>query len=87
MHSLNTLLDWFRYQYKATDGKGTSKNINTMAPFYGLACAVEAGAVPEDEKEQWIGWLDEWAEWIMNDLPRTEQGGFQHSGYLGGITS
>ncbi len=68
-HSIDTVMDWFRKQYQITDGKGVSKNINTMSPMYSLACAVEDGLVPEEEKEQWTAWLKEWAEWIMNDLP------------------
>ena len=26
--------------------------------------------------------LDSWAEWVMNDMPRTEEGGLQHITYL-----
>lgn len=26
--------------------------------------------------------LDSWAEYLMHDLPRTEEGGFQHETYL-----
>ena len=26
----------------------------------------------------WLPYLDEWAEWLMNGLPRTEENGFQH---------
>ena len=29
--------------------------------------------------EKWMAWCTEWAEWIMNDLPRTSERGFQHS--------
>jgi unsaturated rhamnogalacturonyl hydrolase len=68
-YSLETALDWFRAQYRATNGKGVPKNINTMAPFYSLACAVEQDLVPAEEKAQWVSWLVEWAEWIMHDLP------------------
>jgi len=74
-------LDWFRLQYKITEGKGAPKNINTMSPFYCLACLVSDGLVPESERAQWIGWLEEWAEWIVNDLPRTKENGFQHITY------
>jgi unsaturated rhamnogalacturonyl hydrolase len=26
--------------------------------------------------------LDSWAEWVIHDLPRTDEGGFQHITYL-----
>ncbi len=40
-----------------------------MSPFYCLACAVEDNMVPAEERDQWVSWLEEWAEWIMHDLP------------------
>lgn len=50
-----------------------------MAPFYCLAEMIAQGRTdPADAR--WIGWCNEWAEWIMSDggLPKTEEGGFQH---------
>jgi hypothetical protein len=38
-----------------------------MAPFYCLAGMLYDGSVKD---ERWTRWCDEWAEWIMNDLPR-----------------
>ncbi|GFZ42929.1 hypothetical protein JCM24511_00647 [Saitozyma sp. JCM 24511] len=73
-----TALAWFESQYKITEGKGAPKNINTMAPFYCLAGMLYDGSVKD---ERWTRWCDEWAEWIMNDLPRTEENGFQHITY------
>jgi hypothetical protein len=29
----------------------------------------EQGKVDEKEKEVYKAWVDEWAEWIMNELP------------------
>ncbi|WVF71845.1 hypothetical protein IAT40_006654 [Kwoniella sp. CBS 6097] len=77
--SLQVALDWFETQWKRTDGKGAPKNINTMSPFYSLACFVEDGRTKDPK---WNGWLDEWAEWIYNDLPKTKEGGFQHMTYV-----
>ncbi len=68
-HSMAVALDWFRAQYKRTKGRGAHKNINTMSPFYCLAGAVADGLVPDEERAQWMGWLEEWAEWVMRDLP------------------
>jgi unsaturated rhamnogalacturonyl hydrolase len=47
-----------------------------MSPFYMLSRALLEGKVKD---HKWVDWCDEWAEWVMNDLPRTPEGGFQHS--------
>lgn len=77
-YSLKTALNWFEAQYTISKGKGAPKNINTMSPFYMLSRALLEGKVKD---QRWVDWCDEWAEWVMNDLPRTEEGGFQHSEY------
>jgi unsaturated rhamnogalacturonyl hydrolase len=64
-------------QYKISN-VGAPKNINTMSPFYCLSALLDDKKV--DDK-RWLQWCDEWAEWIMNDLPRTKERGFQHSEY------
>jgi unsaturated rhamnogalacturonyl hydrolase len=64
------MLDWFRDRFAA----GTpTKNINTVAPFLTLAWLYE-----ETPNSAWLPYLDEWAEWLMKGLPRTEENGFQH---------
>ncbi|KAJ7068125.1 glycoside hydrolase family 105 protein [Mycena amicta] len=64
-------LDWFRAQLEM----GTTKNINTMSPFL-------AGAYLHEAKHaNYLVHLDSWAEWVMHDLPRTSEGGFQHITY------
>lgn len=75
-YSLKTALGWFEEQYRITSGKGAPKNINTMSPFYSLSSFLADGLVTD---EKWLAWCGEWAEWVMNDLPRTPEGGFQHS--------
>jgi unsaturated rhamnogalacturonyl hydrolase len=65
--SKSTALAWFEAQYKITEGKGAAKNINTMAPFYCLAGFLYDGSVKD---ERWLAWCDEWAEWIIHELPR-----------------
>jgi unsaturated rhamnogalacturonyl hydrolase len=70
--ALRILLDWFRDRF--AEGQ-TSKNVNTVAPFITLAYLVEAG------KAEDTPYLDEWAEWVMNEMPRTEEGGLQHIVY------
>lgn len=65
-----TIEEWFLTHL----ANGTpTKNINTMAPFLTLACVQEI--CPRIE---WLPYLDAWAEWIMNEMPRTQEGGFQH---------
>ena len=53
-----------------------------MSPFYSLAAALSHGLITDPaEVARWKGWCTEWAEWVMTDLPRTSQGGFQHITY------
>ncbi len=64
------LIDYYEERFK--EGL-PSKNINTVAPMLPLAF------IYEESKE--IKYLDkclEWSEWIMKELPRTKEGGFQH---------
>lgn len=60
------------YEERLAEGL-PAKNINTAAPMLTLAFLYE-----HREKEQYLNVCVEWAEWIMKDLPRTEEGGFQH---------
>ena len=53
--------------------EGTTKNVNTMAPFLTLACRYE-----ETRDRTWLPWLEAWAEWAMRDMSRTPHGGMQH---------
>jgi unsaturated rhamnogalacturonyl hydrolase len=65
--------DWFRDRF----AEGTpTKNINTMAPFLTLACRYE-----QQGNIEWRPYLEEWAEWVMHTMPRTQSGGFQHIVY------
>ncbi|KAJ9477962.1 Unsaturated rhamnogalacturonan hydrolase [Pseudozyma hubeiensis] len=73
--SLHIIHDWFHDRF--AEG-GTTKNINTMAALLSLAFLYESSPISHPEYKQH---LIEWAEWVMNDLPRTEEGGFQHITY------
>ena len=53
--------------------EGTTKNVNTMAPFLTLAYRYE-----ETGDRTMVPWLDTWAEWAMREMPRTPHGGMQH---------
>src|ERR1700760_2878534 len=70
---LEIIKQWFSKQLAL----GTTKNINTMAPFLTLAYLYDQSKNPE-----YLSWLESWAEWAMNDLERTPFGGMQHVTYL-----
>jgi unsaturated rhamnogalacturonyl hydrolase len=62
--------DWYRDRFRA--GPPT-KNVNTMAALLTLAYLYE-----ERGEQTYLPYLDSWAEWVMHDMPRTEEGGLQH---------
>ncbi|BAO05783.1 glycosyl hydrolase [Enterococcus mundtii QU 25] len=52
------------------------KNVNTMAPILTMAYLYE-----ETGDTRYLPYLKQWAEWVMNDMPRTEEDGLQHATY------
>jgi hypothetical protein len=46
-----------------------------MSVMYSVACLLELDEqrgrkiFEDDERAMYGGWIDEWAEWVMNDLP------------------
>lgn len=71
--TLKIIDDWFA----ARMAEGTpTKNVNTVAPFLTLAYRYE-----ETGNAAWRPVLERWAEWVMYEMPRTEQGGLQHIVY------
>ncbi len=50
-----------------------SKNINTTAPMLAMAYVYE-----ETRNASYLEECISWAEWIVNELPRTSERGFQH---------
>mgnify|MGYP000229575599 CR=1 FL=1 len=64
---------WFRDRF--AEGT-TTKNVNTVAPFLTLAYLQERTG-----ERSYLPYLDVWAEWIMRDMPRTEENGLQHIVY------
>lgn len=67
---LDYMLNW--YEERIKEGI-PQRNINTTAPMLTLAYIAE-----ETGNEKYINMCCEWAEWVMNELPRTQDGGFQH---------
>ncbi|EEB99178.1 hypothetical protein MPER_01193, partial [Moniliophthora perniciosa FA553] len=70
--ALDTALAWFRDRFEI----GTTKNVNTMSPL------LTAAYLHEAKQANYGAHLDSWAEWVMYDMPRTEEGGLQHITYL-----
>ncbi len=67
---LDYLLSWFDTQL----AKGLPyKNVNTMCPMLTLCCVYE-----ETRREDYLPVLKEWAEYVMKEMPRTEESGIQH---------
>ncbi len=67
---LHIMQDWFTNRFAA----GTpTKNVNTVSPFLTLAYLAE-----RLDNRSYLPYLDTWAEWIMKEMPRTEEGGLQH---------
>lgn len=50
-----------------------AKNVNTTTPMLAMSYVAEYTGNKEYKRI-----CDEWAEWILNHLPRTKEGGFQH---------
>lgn len=67
---LNYLVSWFRTNMQ--EGL-PSRNINTTAPLLTL---IDLQSIHPDQAFEDLC-LD-WADWLMNCLPRTKEGGFQH---------
>ncbi|TFK43368.1 glycoside hydrolase family 105 protein [Crucibulum laeve] len=70
--ALEICLDWFQDRFAV----GTTKNVNTMSPL------LTAAYLHEAKHTDYLVHLDSWAEWVMYDMPRTEEGGLQHITYL-----
>jgi unsaturated rhamnogalacturonyl hydrolase len=68
--ALGIMQAWFRNRFAA----GTpTKNVNTVAPFLTAACLVARTG-----DQAYVPYLDVWGEWIMREMPRTEENGLQH---------
>ncbi|CAK5275713.1 unnamed protein product [Mycena citricolor] len=85
--ALRIALSWFRDRFAVGTTKASHVlascartdthplNINTMSPL------LTAAYLHEAKKANYLVHLDSWAEWVMYDLPRTDEGGFQHITY------
>lgn len=68
--SRNAMVQYYERQI----GKGLPpKNINSVCPMLGLTLLWE-----KEKRADWLPLIEEWADWLMTGLPKTEEGGFQH---------
>lgn len=67
---LQFIISWFKERF----AEGVpERNVNTTAPMLTLACI--AYKLQDEEMQKFS---EDWAEWVMKDMPRTEEGGLQH---------
>lgn len=71
--ALVILNEWF--EQRLIEGS-PPKNVNTMAPLLTMAYLYE-----EQGLNVYAPYLDQWAEWVMYEMPRTEEDGLQHMTY------
>lgn len=71
--AMTIIRDWF--DARLAEGTPT-RNINTVAPFLTLAHLYE-----RDPNPMWRPYLEDWADWVMHEMPRTREGGLQHIVY------
>lgn len=67
---LDYMIQWFE---KRIEEGLPPKNVNTMAPMLTLAHVYEITG-----EQKYLDLCSEWAEWIIREMPRTEEGGLQH---------
>lgn len=67
---INYMVNW--YDHHIEEGL-PKRNINTTAPLLTLAHLYEITG-----EARYLDICKDWADWVYNDLPRTEEGGFQH---------
>ena len=67
---IEALTRWYDWQI----GRGLPpRQVNSSSPMLALSCLAERAHRPD-----WDSLIVDWATWLMNDLPRTEDSGFQH---------
>lgn len=67
---LQYIVSWF--EERIAEGI-PERNVNTTAPMLTMAYVAE-----ETQNEEMLTMCREWAEWVMNEMPRTDEGGLQH---------
>ncbi|WP_349294709.1 glycoside hydrolase family 88 protein (plasmid) [Thioclava sp. 'Guangxiensis'] len=54
------------------------RQVNSTAPMLALALLAERLG-PEEGREDWRGLIHDWAAWLHTTMPKTEEGGYQHT--------
>lgn len=68
--ALNDLVEWYAMQI----GRGLPpRQINSTAPMLPLAILIE-----HVDRPDFTALVQDWADWLVKSLPKTEGGGFQH---------
>ncbi len=65
------LVDWFDSKIPQEDK--IMKNVNTMAPLLTLAHLYE-----DTQNPVYLDFCTRWAQWVMDEMPKTDEGGVQH---------
>lgn len=69
------ILDGIVHWYDVNIESGLpARNVNSTCPLFTLAYIYELTG-----NERYLDLCNDWAEWVMNDLQRTEEGAFQHT--------
>src|SRR5699024_226572 len=71
--AIDILEEW--YEQRLLEGS-PPKNVNTMAPLLTMAYLYE-----ENGSSEFLPYLEQWADWVMHDMPRTKENGLQHMTY------
>lgn len=66
----NFMIQW--YENRVKEGL-PEKNVNTCAPMLTLTYLYE-----DTKNKKYLQLIKQWANWVYNDMPRTEDGGLQH---------
>jgi unsaturated rhamnogalacturonyl hydrolase len=66
----DALTDW--YDRQIAQGL-PRRQINSTAPLLCMALLAR-----ETGNEAWRSVIEDWAEWLVNEMPKTKEGGFQH---------
>lgn len=67
---IEAMVAWYDWQI----GRGLPhRQVNSSAPMLALVCLLE-----HVERPEWEALAQDWAEWLMDGLARTEDEGFQH---------
>lgn len=67
---LDMLTEWFEHQFSKPD---PHRNVNTVAPVLALVSLYSV-----TKNDAYLPHINSWADWVMNEMPRTQYDGLQH---------